>query len=200
MLRRCRGADRGLRGGGGGGGTNYEYDVVYGVLSWGYGCVNRDYPTIITRVSDHYDWIRETVCRSSSDPPPEYECHADDGVNDGGDMTETNTQVVTLKLKLDLMAVETGFVIEALDSRKVVAQRQVGYYKDMGNDVVRETMELPSDGCYRLILLDSYGDGFCCDMGGGDADNPSTASLASRHFLSAFSTRCRITPSKLPGA
>ena len=36
---------------------------------------------------------------------------------------------------------------------------------------------------------------------GGDAASPaSTASLASRHFFSAFSTRWRITPSRLPGA
>ena len=76
---------------------------------------------------------------------------------------------VTLKLDLDAMSVETGFVIEARETREVAAQRQAGYYKAEGNEVVYETMDLPVDRCYTLILLDSYGDGFCCDMGGGNA-------------------------------
>ncbi len=74
-----------------------------------------------------------------------------------------------LKLKLDAMVVETGFVIEVCDTQEVVAQHQMGHYKVMGNEVVFETMDLPSDQCYRLVLLDSYGNGFCCNMGGGNA-------------------------------
>ncbi|KAL3827549.1 hypothetical protein ACHAXA_002046 [Cyclostephanos tholiformis] len=148
-------------------GEGYEDDSVYGIISWGYGCVNRDYPTVATRLSDHYDWIRDTLCQKSTDPPAMYDCPTRDGMSVASGGGETQT--VTLKLNLDAMAVETGFVIELRDSRVVIAQRQTGYYKARGNEVVHETMDLPSDQCYRLILLDSYGDGFCCDMGGGNA-------------------------------
>ena len=68
------------------------------------------------------------------------------------------------------MAVETGFVIETLSSssnKEIVAQRQTGYYKSEKNELILESMNIPTNQCYKLILLDSYGDGFCCDMGGG---------------------------------
>ncbi|KAL3762190.1 hypothetical protein ACHAW5_002778 [Stephanodiscus triporus] len=145
-------------------GADHDGDEVHGILSWGYGCVNPDYPAVATRISDHYDWIRDVVCRESSAPPEQYDCPPKMSMMSGGP-----TRTVTMKLILDAMAVETGFVIETRDTREVVAQRQTGYYKAEGNEVVYETMDLPSDLCYRLILLDSYGDGFCCDMGGGSA-------------------------------
>jgi hypothetical protein len=84
-------------------------------------------------------------------------------------MSRGYTQTVMLKLKLDAMAVEMGFVIEVCNTQEVVAQHQTGHYKAMGNDVVFEMMDLPSDQCYRLVLLDSYGNGFCCNMGGRNA-------------------------------
>jgi hypothetical protein len=148
-------------------GDSYDADLACRVLSWGYGCMNRDHPAVVTRVLDHYDWIRETVCRKSSAPPEQYDC-----TPGGGGMSRMiggYTQMVTLKLKLDTMAVETGFVIEVRNTQEVVAQHQMGHYKEMGNQVVFETMHLPSNQCYRLVLLDSYGNGFCCNMGGRNA-------------------------------
>jgi len=144
-------------------GNNNDEDVVYGILSWGYGCVNRDYPAVMTSVPDHYNWIRNKICDESSDPPEQYGCTSMTALSGGA------KQTVTLKLKLDTMAVETGFVVEVRDTREIVAQRQTGYYKSEGNEIVLETMDLPKNQCYRLIMLDSYGDGFCCDMGGGPA-------------------------------
>jgi hypothetical protein len=84
--------------------------------------------------------------------------------------SSTARQTVTLKLKLDKMAVETGFVILTSPQPSVVAQRVPGYYKIRENEIVEEQMDLPSNQCYKLILLDSFGDGFCCDMGGGSGE------------------------------
>ncbi|KAL7528453.1 hypothetical protein ACHAXR_004482, partial [Thalassiosira sp. AJA248-18] len=150
-------------------GNNNDEDEVYGILSWGYGCVNRDYPAVMAKVPDHYEWLRRTICKASSDPPDEYGCGGGNG-----QMTALSggpKQTVTLKLKLDKMAVESGFVIQHRDTGEIVAQRQTGYWKSekYGNEIVLETMQLPRNQCYKLILLDSYGDGLCCDMGGGNA-------------------------------
>jgi hypothetical protein len=144
-------------------GSSPEEDRVTGIVSWGYGCVDPNYPAVMTRVADHEQWIRTIVCKESTDPPEEYGC--------GGGMTlnsaSTAKQTVTLKMKLDTMAVETGFVIVTTPQPSVVAQRVPGYYKIKGNELIEELMDLPSNQCYKLILLDSFGDGFCCDMGGG---------------------------------
>ena len=153
-------------------GSNSDEDVVYGILSWGYGCVNHNYPAVITKISPHYDWIRNTICDVSSDPPEQYECPPQLVQKSSSGSKKT----VTLKLKLDKMSIETGFVIELQNNNnggpnEIVAQRQTGYYKSESNEIVLETMELPysNDACYNLILVDSFGDGFCCDMGGGSA-------------------------------
>jgi secreted trypsin-like serine protease len=69
-------------------GNGYDADDAYGVLSW-----NWDHPAVITLVSDHYDWIRETVCRKSLALPEQYDCtpgggghvHDERGVYPDGD-------------------------------------------------------------------------------------------------------------------
>jgi len=145
-------------------GDTPEEDRVTGIVSWGYGCVNPDYPAVMTRTADHEQWIRTIVCKESTDPPAEYGCPGGMTLNSA---TSSAKQTVTLKLKLDKMAVETGFVIVTHPQPSVVAQRVPGYYKIKGNEIVEEQMNLPSNQCYTITLLDSFGDGFCCDMGGG---------------------------------
>lgn len=63
--------------------------------------------------------------------------------------------------------------------------------------VVRDTLCLPSDGCYSIHFTDAYGDGICCDFGNGyyrlySLDEPGIAIISggtfgeySRHSISS---------------
>ena len=145
-------------------GATRNDDVAVGMLSWGYQCVNDQYPAVMTRTSKHFNWIRETICAESTAPPEQYDCPKMVSMS-----SSANTQTVTLKMKLDMMSVETGFVIRFRDTAEVAAQRIPGYYKLDHNLVILEEMELPVGQCYTLTILDSFGDGNCCDMGGGNS-------------------------------
>ena len=47
-------------------------DVVVGVTSWTFGCGPT--PSVFSRVSDGYDWLRFTICENSIDPPNYLNC------------------------------------------------------------------------------------------------------------------------------
>jgi Trypsin len=50
-------------------GNNGEPDVLVGLVSWGEGCADPDFPGVNARVSDAFEWLRVNVCVMSDDPP-----------------------------------------------------------------------------------------------------------------------------------
>ncbi|MFN0034963.1 MAG: T9SS type A sorting domain-containing protein [Saprospiraceae bacterium] len=62
-----------------------------------------------------------------------------------------------------------------------------GIYPDL--TIIRDTLELPANGCYSIHFSDSYGDGMCCDFGTGyyklyNLDNPVTPLITGGEFES----------------
>jgi secreted trypsin-like serine protease len=50
-------------------GSSASEDILVGVTSWGIGCATKIFPGVFARISNSYDWIAETICAESTDPP-----------------------------------------------------------------------------------------------------------------------------------
>lgn len=55
-------------------------NLLVGLVSWGEDCADEVFPGVNSRVSGVSDWIDETVCRLSDNPPKDFNCrHANFG-------------------------------------------------------------------------------------------------------------------------
>ncbi len=97
-----------------------------------------------------------------------------DGIGDACDDTDDNDDDtgsdddcynITLSFTFDDYPEETTWKLKDLSTGQIVISGG-GYTADDIGETIYEDVCL-EDGCYRLIVKDSYGDGMCCDYGYG---------------------------------
>jgi hypothetical protein len=102
---------------------------------------------------------------------PNQEDSNNDGIGDACDEDDPDPEddcegyEIILSLTFDDYPEETTWKIKDLDNGQVVASGG-GYTIDDIGTTIDEAICL-EDGCYKLIVKDSYGDGMCCDYGYG---------------------------------
>ena len=101
-----------------------------------------------------------------NDDGEEEEEEEDNGGDDGEeDPNGCDGYEITFSLTFDDYPEETKWVIKDLDTGEKMAQGN-NYDESYIGETIDEAICLP-DGCYKLVVRDSYGDGICCDYGDG---------------------------------
>ncbi len=129
-----------------------------------------------SRVSAQYDWIRNTVCEMSRDPPRWYDCPTPSPVpvtpSPSRSPIPHDKLQLSIDIELDEYPEETGWVLSTLpdnddedgvdaSSEEVVYAKPIGSYaaSDAGA-VLQYRVLVDAEGWYNLTIYDSAGNGF----------------------------------------
>jgi trypsin len=136
-----------------------------GLVSFGIGCGEADFPGVYSRVSGAYDWINDRICELADNKP----CTCDDTCGPTGtDYSQSSTSrpnEVVFRVQHDNYPTETAWTLTDSSGALIVGQEERSYTTVSGT--VLQTVYLAA-GDYTFRMTDRFGDGICCSEGNGE--------------------------------
>jgi hypothetical protein len=125
-----------------------------GIVSFGKGCGDTDFPGIYTRISTYTSWIHDRICELSAVPPADCPKTPDPSID---------SVRVILDITYDKRSHESFWRLEDDATGQTIAF-QPGIPERGAS--IRQVIPLPP-GNYTLQFMDTAGDGICCTWGDG---------------------------------
>lgn len=69
-------------------GNSAKEDILVALVSWGEECADPVFAGVNSRISDALDWIDETVCNMSDNPPDDFHCFGNTETSGGDEGNE----------------------------------------------------------------------------------------------------------------
>ena len=158
-------------------GNTPDEDLLVGVVSWGLGCAEEEFPGVYSRISAQYNWIREQVCGHSDEPPAYFQCTEDMKFTPPPTPSPPTMKPTTpmpthsplpdgrkrllVVVTLDQFPEDTGWRLASLDEQEVIFDIPRGTYdqKQKGQRLEYD-FEVDGEKFYELKVSDVFADGF----------------------------------------
>lgn len=154
-------------------GSDSQSDLQVGIVSWGYGCGDEDFPGVYSRVSYSAEWIDYIVCNNSKNPPSDFDCETASNFTPPtrppveqptlppvpAPLSPEDTINATITIEMDSYPTDIGWKVERLGRQvEEVVQVSPGFYKDP-HATVEHTIPLHMGEVYSFSIIDILGDG-----------------------------------------